>query len=519
MPEKKVDAGEGLPRRAGSSQGDQDGLGLETPNTANAAPGPQPLVGLESPHGERAGPAHIASGPGRSRRRYQVTTGPVRMTLLWLALPVLAEQLLNTFVGLFDIYLAGRISAAATSAIGLAAYVDWLASMIVMLVGTGATALVSRNTGSGAHGDANHYANQSMTLAGMLGVLIFGVIYSLAKPFAYYCNMTGDEFDMTVDYLQIGAVGHMFLSLTLVGCATLRGVGNMRMPMLIFAVINTVNVIASLTLVYGLGPLPALGIRGIVGGTVIARVVGGFAILAVLIRGRSGLTLALGQLPISWVHTSRILRIGVPAAVDGATMWLGHFMFLRIIANLAEQPLGRAYFAAHIIAVRVEAFTYLPAMAWAAASATMIGQALGSGDPNRAKRAGHEGVLQCGLLSIFIAFFFFYGASSIFQLMSTDELVRAEGVGPFRILALLQPLLVISIVYIGGLRGAGDTRFPLLITIGGTFLLRLSLGYVFGILLNGGLLGAWIGMFADMFWRATIASLRFARGKWLTTKI
>ena len=103
--------------------------------------------------------------------------------------------------------------------------------------------------------------------------------------------------------------------------------------------------------------------------------------------------------------------------------------------------------------------------------------------------------------------------------MSKDELVRAEGVGPFRILALMQPLLVISIVYVGGLRGAGDTRFPLLITICGAVLVRIPLGYYFGIVLGWGLLGAWIGMFGDMIWRALAVAARYADGRWLTVKV
>ncbi|MCH7840898.1 MAG: MATE family efflux transporter [Planctomycetes bacterium] len=492
---------------------------METGKTTNANASDDRRAGRKSPQGDRSAPVLPPGGTSPVRGSHSVTTGPVRMTLLVLALPVLAEQLLNTFVGLFDIFLAGRISAAATSAIGLAAYVDWLASMIMMLVATGTTALISRSAGAGKHDDANHFANQSMTLAALLGVTVFGLIYALAPILARYCNMTGNEFEMTVQYLQTGAVGHLLLSLTLVGCAALRGVGNMRKPMLIFAAINAVNVVASLTLVYGFGPVPAMGIQGIVGGTVIARTVGAFLIVIVLIRDRSGLALTWRRLPLTRAVASRILRIGIPAAADGATLWLGHFIFLRIIANLAEQPLGRAYFAAHIIAIRVEAFTYLPAMAWAAATATMIGQSLGAGDLQRAKRTGHEGVLQCGLLSVFIACCFFFGASSIFEMMSKDELVRAEGVGPFRILALLQPLLVISIVYIGGLRGAGDTRFPLLITICGALMVRLPLGYYFGIVLNGGLLGAWMGMFGDMAWRAFASTLRFVRGKWLTTQV
>jgi len=194
-------------------------------------------------------------------------------------------------------------------------------------------------------------------------------------------------------------------------------------------------------------------------------------------------------------------------------------MFLAIISRLADPPLGETYFATHIIAIRVEAFVYLPAVAWAAATATMIGQALGAQNPRRAIRVGHEGVLQCGLLSVGIATCFFIGSRFIFEQMSADPMVQAAGVRPFRILAMLQPFLVTSIVYVGALRGAGDTRFPLLITIVGTIFIRVPVGYYFGIVEQWGLLGAWMGMFADMLWRACAASLRYAHGAWIRTRV
>lgn len=448
------------------------------------------------------------------KRLPAVTTGPVRTTLLILALPILGEQILNTFVGLFDTWLAGRISSSATSAVGLAAYVSWLASMIVMLIGTGTTALVSRHEGGGDHAGANRYTNQSIALAAILGILLFALMYTLAPFLASYLRMTGRTYDIAVQYLRLEAVGHMFMCLTIVGSAALRGVGNMRTPMFIFAIINSVNVIASCTFVYGMG----LGVKGIVAGTVTARVVGAIVILAVLWRGRAGLILRWDELRIAWERTRRILRIGVPAAADGAIMWAGHFAFLAVISRVGAGHLGEACFAAHIIAVRVEALTYLPAMAWGAATATMIGQALGAGDPSRAKRVGHEAVLQCGVLSVVIAVLFYFGAAFIYQHMSLDPLVRAAGVAPFQVLALLQPLLVISIIYIHALRGAGDTRVPLMITLIGV-LIRIPTGYYFGIVLAGGLMGAWMGMFGDMIWRAIGASARYMSARWLTTKV
>jgi len=438
---------------------------------------------------------------------------------LVLALPVLAEQLLNTLVGLVDTYLAGRISPTATSAVGVAAYVSWLVSMLIMLVATGTTALVSRCEGAGDHVEANRFCNQSLTLAALVGVGLGAMIYAIAPWLAASFNMTGEAYDVTVTYLRVEAIGEMPMSITLVASAAFRGIGRMRVPMFVFAVINFVNVIAAVSLVYGLGPLPALGVNGIVCGTLIARLLGTVIILSVLVLGRAGLILRRHELPITLVRARRILRIGLPAAIDGGVMWSGQFVFLLIIARLAPQPLGEAYFAAHIVAVRVEAFTYLPAVAWGAASATMIGQALGAGATRRAVQAGNEGVLQCGLLATGIAICFALGASFIYQVMSTDPIVQSVGTGPFRILAVFQPLLVVSIVYVAGLRGAGDTRFPLLITLVGAFLIRVPLGYYCGIVLQWGLLGAWMGMFGDMTWRAIGGSARFLSERWVHARV
>jgi putative MATE family efflux protein len=475
------------------------------------------MSAIENAASPTDGNDHPPAAPVRDRRR--ITTGPIRKTLLLLALPVLAEQMLNTMVALFDVYLAGQISPAATSAIGLAAYVDWLVAMMVMLVATGTTALVARHEGAADRNGANHFANQSLTLSAIVGVVAMASVVLLAPSFATYCRMTGESYNITVSYLRIGSIGHAAMSIALVGSAAIRGVGNMRTPMAVFAIINVINMIASVALVYGLGGLPACGVTGIVLGTVIARIVGLALIATVFLWGRTGLRLAPAMLPLAWASVVRILRIGVPAAADGAIMWCGHFVFLAIISRLAPNPLGEAYFAAHVIAVRAEAFTYLPAMAWAAATATMIGQSLGDHRPDRARRAGHEAVRQCGILAVVMAIVFLACSELIYRVMSADELVRSVGAGPFRILAVFQPLLAVSIVYVGGLRGAGDTRSPLLITFVGTILIRVPLGYYFGVVRGGGLLGAWIGMFGDMIWRAVAASVRYGRGRWIDTKI
>ncbi len=451
-------------------------------------------------------------------RRTAILTGDLRRTLLHLALPVLLEQFLSFCVGLYDTILAGHlpqeISSAATGAVGVGAYIGWLASLLFSFVATGTTALVARARGAGDDDEANRVTNRSFALGLLVGLFVLATILPLARIAASFVLQGEEVIDITTRYLRLDAIGLMFSSVGYVGAAALRGCGNMRTPMLIFSAVNIINVIASTLLVYGPGPLPSLGVDGIVTGTIIARSTGGLLMTAVLIRGVSGLKLIPSELKLRDAVVGRILRIGIPAALDGVVMWLGHYVFLRIIGGF-----GEAAFAAHVVGIRVEAITYLPAVAWAAAAATMIGQSLGAGDPPRARRAGHEAVLQCGLLGVVITVVFFFGAHAIYAFMHNSPAVVEVGAPAFRLAALFQLPLIIAIVYIGGLRGAGDTRVPMWITLITTLGVRLPVAYVCGVVLEGGLYGAWIGMCADMFLRGLLAAVRFTLGGWLHVRV
>jgi Na+-driven multidrug efflux pump len=144
----------------------------------------------------------------------------------------------------------------------------------------------------------------------------------------------------------------------------------------------------------------------------------------------------------------------------------------------------------------------------------MIGQSLGAGVVPRARRIGHEAVLQCSLLGFVIAILFYFGAEKIYRVMHADSAVWNEGIAAFQMLAFFQVPLVWSIVYVQALRGAGDTRTSLWITMFGILVVRLSLAYLFGVYWQGGLFGAWIGMCADVAIRAVIVAICWVRGAW-----
>jgi len=241
--------------------------------------------------------------------------------------------------------------------------------------------------------------------------------------------------------------------------------------------------------------------------------------LTVLIRGRGGLKLRRAELHLQGDEVSRIMRIGLPAAAEGIVMWTGNLLFLMIISRLSDGGFSKPHYAAHIIGIRVEALTYLPAVAWGHAAATMVGQALGAGDAARARKAGQTAVFQCSLLAVGLTAFYYFGAQWIYELMQKDPAVHAIGVPAFQFMSLFQVPLVWSIVYVLALHGAGETRYPLLFTIIGVIGVRVPLGYLCGITLGGGLIGAWVGMNVDVTVRAILCFIRFTWGQWDRTAV
>jgi putative MATE family efflux protein len=391
--------------------------------------------------------------------------------------------------------------------------------MIFGLVGTGTTALVSRAWGAGDFTLANRVMNRSLMLATCLGCVFCGFIYALAPTVAGLLNLNAEASAIAIHYVRVDGFGNIFTSISLIAAAALRGAGDMRSPMLVFGVVNVLNAAVSAALVFGVGPIPSIGVKGIVYGTLVARLAGGVLMLVILHHGLNRLKISLSDWRLRGQTVRRILGIGGPAALEGIVTWVGHFLFLMVISHLAAGELGNAIFAAHVIGVMVEAITYLPAVAWGMAAATMIGQSLGAEDKDRARRVGHEATFQCSLLACIIGLLFFFGATEIYTLMHEDPLVRQVGVPALKLLAFFEVPLVMAIVYVFALRGAGDTVYPLYFSIVGVLFVRVPLAYLFGIVMDGGLIGAWIAMGVDVTLRAIFATVRYQRGYWLATRV
>jgi putative MATE family efflux protein len=435
--------------------------------------------------------------------------------LVWgLALPVLGEQLLTMFVGWSDTILTGQILQHETylSAITVCGYLLWLLESIAAVITAGAQAIVARRIGAGDSADANRVTQQSLVLSVILGGLMLGGVVVGAGHVVAWLRLTQAAQLLAVQYLWIVAASCPFLVLMLSATTCLRAAGHTLAGMWIVAAVNVINVACSWTLALGAGPLPQMGWRGIALGTALSFVAGGMLGLGLLWRGYGALRLPRKFPRPDGKAFRQILRIGIPGSANAVTVVLCHLWFVAIIGRL-----GDAAVAAHGVAIRCESISWLSAEAFAVAAATLVGQSLGALRPQAARQFGWT-ALRLGIVSLsLMGFGFFFGARWLFAIFVPAEQtgVLDQGVPVLRLVAFGMPGLAASIILTGALRGAGDTRRPLLYNTAGLLLVRIPVAFLltsdaFGL----GLYGAWIALVLDVTIRGIAAGWCFLASGW-----
>jgi MATE family multidrug resistance protein len=447
----------------------------------------------------------------------------LRRSVLLLALPAVGEQVLNTLVGLADTFLVGNLSAQAATrlgyssatalaGVGLANQMVWLVTVLFMAVSVGSTALIARARGAADMQAANRALRQSMIVGLAMGVAatLLGTLF--AAPFMQILGAGPDVLPRSVTFLHIAALTFAPAALLFIGTAALRGAGDTRTPLYVMLGVNAVNILISWLLVNGNLGAPTLGVTGSAIGAAVARGGGGLVLIGVLLRGRSGLKLSLDLRP-EWDVLRRIVRIGLPSGGEQLVFQGALLIFVRFITGL-----GTVAYAAHSVVLNIESLSFLPGMGYAIAATALVGQGLGAGRPAESEASAYEALLQGGLMMTVLGVIMVLFPHQLIGLFAADPSVAEAGAAPMRIAGLFQPLLALNFVMSGGLRGAGDTRWPLYTKIISTWGVRLPLVLLL-LHLGLGLTGAWIAMSSDFLVQGMLALWRFHKGAWKTMRV
>lgn len=424
------------------------------------------------------------------------------LAILFLAIPAMIENILQTVVGFVDTLFIAKVGLVEVTAVGVANAVLAIYLALFMAVGVATSSLIARSVGAGDMEKAKMVAKQSVVIAlvigGVFGLLTFFFAEFLMGLFGAEANVI----EIGATYLRIVGIPSVFISLMLIFGSILRGAGDTKTPMNVAWGINLVHIPLDYVLIFGIGDWAGGGVVGAAWATVIVRIIGTVALYYYL--QKSPVSFSLFTKTDTHSMTSPILSLATPAAVERLIMRLGQVLYFGLIVVI-----GTKTFAAHTIAGTIETFSYMPGYGLAVAATTLVGQYLGAGRPQEAYRYG---LLTTGVAVVFmsvIGIFLFLFAPWLAAWFTNDPEAIEMVTIALRIDAFAQPALAVGLVITGALQGAGDTKSPLYSTAIGMWIIRIGGIYLLGIYFELGIAGIWLAIALDIVMRAIFLSWRY----------
>jgi putative MATE family efflux protein len=352
-------------------------------------------------------------------------------------------------------------------------------------------------------------------MAATWGLVLSGLLYLGAPWISQASGLKGESLDLSIMYLRLLALASPFSTVLSVGAACLRGSGDTRTPFFIMIVVNTVNATVSVALASSSSPWGGYGLKGVAIGTVAAWITGFVCILWQLAKGRGRIGLQARRFRLRGHIPRRLIRVGLPSLLENSGQWIGNFIVIAIVGRLAFP----AALGAHVIAIRIEALSFMPGFAMGLAAATLAGQYLGVNDPRTARRAVWWCYLYGGGIMAFLGLLFFL-VPDWFVGLVTDKREFLEACPPLlSVVGLAQPGFAACLVFSQAMRGAGDTRTALVLTYASTFLVRLPLVWLLGVHYGYGLWGVWVALSVELIFRGLLFLFAFLRGRWANVSV
>jgi putative MATE family efflux protein len=402
-------------------------------------------------------------------QRLDLTSGSVVRPLAWLAVPVLLTSLLQTLYNLTDTLVVGQYDSTALAGLTFSFPIVFLFTALGSGVSITGRVLVAQYEGAGRPDASQFAAGQTLVFAIAVGVAVAVVGLPAVPPLLAAAGAEGAVLDGATAYLRLILAGLPLLLVAFVFSALLQGHGDAVTPFLVVLGSVVLNAILDPVLVFGLGPVPELGLRGAAFATLGARGVAAVAGVGILLTGTTGLRVTLADLRPDPTFLRRVVRVGVPASLETTTIAISVTAMLFVVGQFDESVV-----AGFGVGERVLSLMFLPSVGLATAATTMVGQNLGAGKRDRAHRAAQVSIAVALVGLTAVGLVVAVAAPAVARVFSPDPAVVAVAadflliVGPtFGAEAALR-------VYGGVFRGAGRT--PLALAVTGTVFLPIRLG-------------------------------------------
>ena len=432
-----------------------------------------------------------------------------------MAWPAVCESFFIALAGMVDSLMVSSMGASAVAAVGLTTQPKFMGLALFFAMNVSVSALVARR-----RGEKNQRSANQILLVAILFVIVATVVISSAcvmwaNEIINFCGSAPETHEPAVIYYRIIMGCMIFNVLSMVINAAQRGSGNTMIAMRTNIVSNVVNIIANYLLIQGHLGFPALGIAGAAIATVFGTVIACIMSFASLFR-RDGFVsiyyIMEQQIRPALEPVISIIKLGFSVFIEQILMRVGFMSTAMMAAKMGTNAL-----AAHQVGMNILGLTFSFGDGMQVAAVALIGRSLGEGSPDKAKAYGKT-CRMIGLgISCVLAVVYFFGGEWLYHLFFAEQEIVDIGVMIIRIMIIIVLFQVSQVIYMGCLRGAGDTTYTAIASTISVTIIRTSASYFFGFVMGLGMAGIWMGILADQISRFLFASIRFKQGKW--TKI
>jgi len=446
--------------------------------------------------------------------RQDYTEAPIGRAVILLAVPMVLEMMMESVFAVTDIFFVGRLGADAVATVGITESLMTLIYAVAIGLSIGATATVARRIGEKDPEDAARAAVQAIAL-GVAGALLIGGTGVVFAPNLLRLMGASDDVIRTGSgfaRVMLGMSGTVLL-LFLIN-AIFRGAGDAAIAMRVLWLANSINIVLGPCLIFGLGPFPELGVAGAAIATSIGRGTGVLFQIYHLTRGGHRIAVQARHLRLSPPVMAGILRlsgVGMFQNFIATASWMG---LIRILTGFGSEAV-----AGNTIGIRIILFALLPSFGVSNAAATLVGQNLGAGKPDRAEAAAwRAGLYNTGCLASVGTMFLLF-APQLVRIFSSDPAVIGYGVRCLRIVATGFPFYGYGMVLTQSFNGAGDTRTPTLIHLVSLWMLEIPLAWVLARPLGFGPTGVFIAVSVAFSALAVLSAAMFKQGRWKAKRV
>lgn len=431
-----------------------------------------------------------------------------------LTLPVYVTTLSQSLMGVVDALFMGRVGVAEQGAVGFAALLAW--TLMSLFVGTlnGINTFVAQDFGANRHQQCGAYLWRGFVVA-FGGALLLLAVTPLVPTLLAAMRPAPGVAAPAASYLEIRLVGAIVPLLNAPLIAFMRGIGNTRTPMIITLVANLANVPLNYALIFGKLGLPPLAERGAALATVLASLIE-LALYSWVVfqRGLDAEFRTRRWRGFSWSGVRQLFAVGFPIGLSWSLEMAAWSAFSALVASF-----GAAQLAAHNIVIQVLHFSFMPGMAFSVSATTLVGQYLGAENLRAAVRSARNCVLLgLGYMSLMALVFLLFGYPLTRLFNPAEEVVRIGG-RLFLMAAVFQVFDALAIISAGIVRGAGDTRWPMIAQLVLSFGVFLPLAYTFAVVRGDGVYGAWLGGTLYIVLHGIVMSSRVLGGRWKSMRV